>query len=98
MAAKKPDTTKPEPSFENALDRLESIVDEMESGELPLEDLLVRYEEGIKLVKFCSEKLQSAEKRIEIITREAGKPQLAEFDAAPPSASPEPKEEEVKLF
>jgi len=82
MATKNQDAKKSEPSFENALERLESIVEKMESDKLPLEELLVSYEEGIKLVKLCSEKLKAAEKRIEIITRDAGgKAKLAEFDA-----------------
>ena len=51
-------------SFEDAVKKLESIVEEMESDELPLDKLLVRYEEGTKLVKACEEKLQSAETRI----------------------------------
>lgn len=51
-------------SFEDAVKMLESIVEEMESDELPLDKLLVRYEEGAKLVKACEEKLQSAETRI----------------------------------
>lgn len=51
-------------SFEDAVEKLESIVGEMESDELPLDKLLVRYEEGAKLVKACEEKLQSAETRI----------------------------------
>lgn len=53
-----------EVSFEAAVEKLESIVQEMESDELPLDKLLVRYEEGAKLVKACEEKLQSAETRI----------------------------------
>ena len=51
-------------SFEAAVEKLESIVEEMESDELPLDKLLVRYEEGAKLVKACEEKLQSAETRL----------------------------------
>ena len=51
-------------SFEDAVIKLESIVEEMESDELPLDKLLVRYEEGAKLVKACEEQLQSAESRI----------------------------------
>jgi exodeoxyribonuclease VII small subunit len=51
-------------SFEDAVEKLESIVGEMESDELPLDKLLVRYEEGAKLVKACEEQLQSAETRI----------------------------------
>jgi exodeoxyribonuclease VII small subunit len=86
MASKQP--KEPEQTFETAVERLEHIVEEMESDRLPLEELLVRYEEGTKLVKACQEKLDAAEKRIEIITRNAsGKPQLVDFDpAATPSA------------
>ncbi len=51
-------------SFEDSVEKLESIVEEMESDELPLDKLLVRYEEGAKLVKACEEQLQSAESRI----------------------------------
>ncbi len=87
MASKQP--KEPEHTFETAIERLERIVEEMESDKLPLEDLLTRYEEGTKLVKVCQEKLDSAERRIEIITRNAaGKPQLTEFE--PAAASPAP--------
>jgi exodeoxyribonuclease VII small subunit len=92
------DTLKQEPPFEAAMERLEAIVEQMESDKLPLEDLLVRYEEGIKLVQVCSEKLRAAEKRIEIITRDAqGKPKAVEFE--PAQKPPLPQEnEEVRLF
>ena len=77
-----------ESSFETAMERLEAIVDKMEAQKMPLEELLVRYEEGLKLVKLCSEKLDAAEKRIEIITREAsGKPKAVEFEPAPKPAA-----------
>ncbi|MDQ6626592.1 MAG: exodeoxyribonuclease VII small subunit, partial [Verrucomicrobiota bacterium] len=70
-----------EVSFETAIDRLEAIVDQMEDGKMPLEELIVRYEEGMKLVKVCQERLASAEQRIEIITRNhAGKPVVKEFE------------------
>ncbi|MEI8233609.1 MAG: exodeoxyribonuclease VII small subunit [Verrucomicrobiota bacterium] len=76
-------------TFETAAERLEAIVQAMESGELPLEELLERYEEGTRLVKFCGEKLAAAEKRIEIVTRNAaGEPQPAPFDPAAPAAVP----------
>ena len=51
-------------TFEDAAEKLEAIVEAMESEELPLEKLLVQYEEGTKLVKICESKLQAAEKRI----------------------------------
>ncbi len=54
-----------EPTFEDALGKLESIVEAMEAGELPLEQLLGRFEEGTRLVKFCQDKLSAAELRIQ---------------------------------
>ena len=51
-------------TFEDAAEKLEAIVEAMESEELPLEKLLVQYEEATKLVKVCESKLQAAEKRI----------------------------------
>jgi len=63
------------------MDRLEEIVEQMESGKMMLEELIVRYEEGMKLVKICQERLASAEQRIEIITRNnAGKPVVKDFE------------------
>ena len=98
---------KPEPSdlnFEAAMNRLEAIVDEMESGKMQLEELIVRYEEGMKLVKTCQERLASAEQRIEIITRNhAGKPAVEPFETKPAAprnvvAAEKDKHDEVRLF
>ena len=50
--------------FEDAVEKLDSIVEEMESDDLPLDKMLVSYEEGAKLVKLCEEKLKAAETRI----------------------------------
>ena len=93
-------------NFETAMDRLEAIVDEMESGKMMLEELIVRYEEGMKLVKICQERLASAEQRIEIITRNhAGKPVVKEFEPAAETARSGPAadkgntdNDEVSLF
>ena len=94
-----------EANFEQAMKRLEEIVEKMESGDLSLEDLIVRYEEGMKLVKVCQERLTAAEQRIEIITRNnAGKPVVKEFEPAPgavaasPESKGEPKNVDVSLF
>src|SRR4051812_4318408 len=99
----------PEQTFENAIERLEKVVEEMESDRLPLDKLLDRYEEGTQLVKICQAKLDAAERRIEIISRSAsGKVQLAELDtpSTPPPSSPKPvpqastsdDDDEVSLF
>jgi exodeoxyribonuclease VII small subunit len=64
MPAKAKKAANADISFEAAAEKLESIVEAMESEELPLEKLLVQYEEGTKLVKICESKLQAAEKRI----------------------------------
>ena len=52
-------------SFEAALTKLEAIVDSMESGEVPLAELLAKYEEGTKLLKVCEGRLKDAELKIE---------------------------------
>ncbi|WP_418792379.1 exodeoxyribonuclease VII small subunit [Phosphitispora sp. TUW77] len=56
-----------EPTFEEALNELETIVRLMEAGSLDLEDALARFEKGIFLSRICSKKLQQAEKRIEML-------------------------------
>jgi exodeoxyribonuclease VII small subunit len=61
---------KPEITFEAAMGRLDEIVGQMESAELPLEKILEAYEEGMKLVQFCGDKLQAAEQKIELLTRD----------------------------
>ena len=73
MAEKNPEI---EPrDFEEALGRLEGIVKDLERGELSLEGSLARYEQGIRLARFCSEKLEEAEKRIELLqVTESGEP------------------------
>ena len=56
------------PKFEEALARLEKIVSEMESGDLQLDDMLKKFEEGRKLVQLCSAELESIRQRIEKVT------------------------------
>jgi exodeoxyribonuclease VII small subunit len=57
--------------FETALKNLESIVETMESGDLPLETLLARFEEGTRLVKVCQAKLEEAEAKIQKLEKNA---------------------------
>jgi exodeoxyribonuclease VII small subunit len=92
-------SSKPKPAgaelnFETAMDRLEAIVEKMESGKLPLEELIVRYEEGMNLVKICQERLASAEQKIEIIGRNsAGKPVVKNFEPASDAKANSEKDE-----
>jgi exodeoxyribonuclease VII small subunit len=61
-----------EKKFEKAMERLEEIVENLEAGELSLEDSLKVFEEGMKLVRFCSHKLEEAEKKVSLLVRESG--------------------------
>lgn len=76
---KNPQAAEPaeQPSFEVALERLETIVDELEGGDLSLEDSIARYEEGMKLSRRLAQTLDEAEKRIEKLV-----------DSDPPEAPP----------
>ncbi len=65
--------------FEKALARLEEIVEELETGEVDIEKSLEIFEEGVKLTRFCSKKLEDAEKKIEILTKD----EKNEFESQP---------------
>ncbi|MCU0772688.1 MAG: exodeoxyribonuclease VII small subunit [Verrucomicrobia bacterium] len=58
--------------FEEALQKLETIVEAMESGELPLETMLARYEEGMSLAQACQARLADAELKIQQLEKAAG--------------------------
>ncbi len=70
--AKKAAQDPPELPFEQALGRLEALVEAMEHGDLELEDSLRKFEEGIKLVRSCSERLRDAELRVKQLEVDAG--------------------------
>jgi len=57
-------------SFEDALGQLEAIVETMESGDVPLADLLAKFEEGNKLLKVCETRLKDAEMKIELLKKQ----------------------------
>lgn len=66
--------------FEEALQKLETIVAQMEAGDLPLEDALKAFEEGVRLAKFCTTKLDEAERKVDKLIRDqAGKLQFTPF-------------------
>lgn len=56
-------------NFEQALKRIEEIINRLETGELGLEESLLLFEEGIQLTRLCNKKLKIAERRIEILTK-----------------------------
>jgi exodeoxyribonuclease VII small subunit len=56
--------------FEDALQRLEQIVDQLEGGDLALDDSLKVFEEGVALARRCAKYLEEAEKRIELLTKD----------------------------
>ncbi len=58
-------------TFEQAMKQLEQIVQDLESGDIPLEKAIKKFEEGIQLSKFCTEKLDESEKRITILMHDA---------------------------
>ncbi len=60
----------PEEKFEEAMARLEEIVKGLESGDLALEDALKAFEEGMGLIKFCSKKLEEAEKKVTLLVED----------------------------
>ncbi len=72
---------KKEVSFEEALERLEEIVELLESGDNPLEKSLDLFEEGVSLVKLCNKKLESVENSIKILVNNNG--ELKERDFKP---------------
>lgn len=79
MDVKSKKTDQP-PSFEEALAQLETIVESMESGDVPLAELLVKFEEGTRLLKTCETRLKDAEMKIEILKKQkSGAPAFEAF-------------------
>lgn len=73
--------------FEKALEQLEKIVEDLEGGNLSLEDAMKKYEEGVKLSRICSQKLGQAENQIEFLTRALN----GKVDLEPLGGGSEPK-------
>ena len=75
---------KKEIEFEAALKRLETIVENLENGELSLEAALKQYEEGVRLADICSKRLTEAEKKVEVLMKSSGgKLKATAFEAEP---------------
>ena len=76
-------TAKKNLDLERALSDLEDLVDELESGDLPLEKAMKRFEEGIKLTRNCQAALKEAEQKVEILLKSTGGEELEDFVAEP---------------
>jgi exodeoxyribonuclease VII small subunit len=68
------------PKFEETLERLERIVQELEKGDVPLEKSLTLFEEGVKLSNACRQELEQAEGKVEILLKQNGKLQPEPFE------------------
>lgn len=81
-----------EKNFERALEELESVVEQLETGELPLDESLVAFEKGVGLVVYCNQKLTEAEKKIELLVKDKeGKMQFKVLDAVALHEEEDPK-------
>ena len=65
--------------FEDALEKLENIVRDMERGEMPLDSALKSFEEGIRLIRFCSAKLEDTQRRVEQLLEKENSLQIKNF-------------------
>ena len=77
--------------FEECLQKLESIVDELEKGNLPLEQALKLFEQGVELSNACRKELEDAEGRVEILLKQNGKLQAEPFEATAERATADVK-------
>jgi exodeoxyribonuclease VII small subunit len=90
-------------SFEQAMLRLEEIVAEMEHGAMNLDKLMANFEEGNRLLKFCNEKLNEVERKVELLVKKNGEPATLPFEpeasqAPAPEKADDTDEEEPILF
>ena len=84
--------------FEKSLERLEAVVAEMEGGDLSLEDMIKRFEEGQKLIGYCSKQLDEVERKIEkLVKKDNGEVEAVPFEGEAPAA-PITDEGEAELF
>lgn len=92
-----PEPSAPAEKFEDLLGRLEQIVSDLETADLPLEKLLASYEEGMRLVKACGDRLADAEQKVEILSRSLTDSAKGAASATP-AAEPSPARDDIRLF
>ena len=67
-------------TFENALSKLDQITEELEAGELGLDKSLKKFDEGVKLVEFCNDRLEEARSRVELLVKKNGRLETVPFE------------------
>jgi exodeoxyribonuclease VII small subunit len=67
------------PDFESAMRDLEQLVEQLEQGDLPLEESLAAFERGVALTRACQAALKDAEQKVEILLKKAGEPAVEDF-------------------
>ena len=102
MTTRKTAERQEQPGFEAALNRLEALVAEMEAGQLSLEELIGRFEEGQKLLRLCHTTLNEVERKVELLVNRDGKVAAEPFVEVPDLAAGEPRRvpdaENAELF
>lgn len=73
-------TAKKNPNLEKSLESLEALVEELETGDLPLEKAMKKFEDGIKLTRACQAALKDAEQKVQILLESAGEESLEDFE------------------
>jgi exodeoxyribonuclease VII small subunit len=76
-----PDASANTPPFEQALEQLEALVAELESGELPLNEALARFERGVRLTRECQNALNAAQQKVQILLQRGESMVLDDFEA-----------------
>jgi exodeoxyribonuclease VII small subunit len=74
--------------FEQALSELESLVERLERGDVPLDEALRTFERGVALTRHCQASLQSAQQKVEILLKRSGQPQAEPFEEPDEEESP----------
>jgi exodeoxyribonuclease VII small subunit len=72
------------PDFEQTMKELETLVERLERGELPLEEALKQFERGVELTATCQAALKNAEQKVEILLKKSGAGEIAQFEPGDP--------------
>jgi exodeoxyribonuclease VII small subunit len=84
-------STPSEPDFERSLAELESLVERLERGDLPLDEALKTFERGVKLTRHCQSALKAAQQKVEILMKRSGGATIEPFAPAEEDTSTSPE-------